>query len=445
MSSSRPFHNPWPVQTPVAAGSELPSPPSAHPRKRSLKRRRIRDEFAASTSKSARRQVVADQAEVDKALTDCQFNSGNNIISCFPSADTTIAQHQWASFVWNSRRPDITQTNLVDIFLFHGDSREQILHYRQVRNPSDQAGRINAQVNDSWWGSNGVKWNGENISYPFYWVLISSEKTLDGNQIAQPTFTAVQTTYADSVLASIASSSASAASVSSVSAASASSLTATITRSPVPTSSGAGSLQPSSSSSSFPHWAIAVIVVLGFLAIAATCVLAFLIIRRVRRRRQDELDSNRNSMGSASPMMANAGAPSSPLLAGGVLAGAGSVHNPEPPSVLHDMHDGASTISRTGSAAAGGAGDSGPFSGADAAIMADAFRKMLRKPDFAGGPVEEDATGTEDENGKGKHVMINRELAEEGRDIRSVRSERGVKVETLSDSGDTVQDHGDRE
>ncbi|KAF9465709.1 hypothetical protein BDZ94DRAFT_298536 [Collybia nuda] len=31
----------------------------------------------------------------------------------------------------------------------------------------------------------------------------------------------------------------------------------------------------------------------------------------------------------------------------------------------------------------------GPFSGADAAIMADAFRKMLRKPDFSERPVEE--------------------------------------------------------
>jgi hypothetical protein len=80
----------------------------------------------------------------------------------------------------------------VDIFLFHGDSRQQILHYPRVRNPSDQAGRINAQVNDSWWGSNGVRWNGKNISYPFYWVLIPSDKTIDGNQIAQPTFTAVR-------------------------------------------------------------------------------------------------------------------------------------------------------------------------------------------------------------------------------------------------------------
>lgn len=95
--------------------------------------------------------------------------------------------------------------------------------------------------------------------------------------------------------------------------------------------------------------------------------------------------------------------------------------------------DGASTISRTGSA-----GEGGPFSGADAAIMADAFRKMLRKPDFAGRPVEE---GDSPEAPERQSEMINRELAEEGRDIRSVSSSRGVKVETMSDSGDTVQDY----
>lgn len=69
--------------------------------------------------------------------------------------------------------------------------------------------------------------------------------------------------------------------------------------------------------------------------------------------------------------------------------------------------------------------------------MADAFRKMLRKPDFADQPVEEGESPEEPSNVD----MIGRELAEEGRDIRSVSSERGVRVETLSDGGDTVQDH----
>ena len=140
-------------------------------------------------------------------------------------------------------------------------------------------------------------------------------------------------------------------------------------------------------------------------------------------------------------MIANAGNQSSPLLAGvgGVVPRPSDEKSPgmrDEPSVV--ANDGASSISHAGSATAGG--NEGPFNAHDAAIMADAFRKMLRKPDFAGQPVEDEA-----ETSEGKEEteeMINRELAEEGRDIRSVRSERGVKVETHSDAGDTMQEHG---
>ena len=62
--------------------------------------------------------------------------------------------------------------------------------------------------------------------------------------------------------------------------------------------------------------------------------------------------------------------------------------------------------------------------------MADAFRKALRKPDFAG-PIEE-GDGPEGQEQK-EHQLLSRELAEEGRDIRSVGSSRDVRVETLSD------------
>ncbi|KAG6853044.1 hypothetical protein C0991_007300 [Blastosporella zonata] len=432
---SRSLDSPWPERTPPAE-RVLTSP------KRSLKRRRIRDDALASTSKTARRQVVVDQPEVAQALIDCQINSGNQVISCFPIADTVAAQHQWVSFVWNSRRPEITQANLVDIFLFHGDSRQQILHYPDVINPSDQAGQINAQVNDSWWGDRATLFKGKNISYPYYWVLIPSGTTLDSNAIAQPTFTAVQTTLADFVVASISSASAaSASSASSESAASASSQSAAsasagITSPSSPTSTA--SLQPGSANKDFPQWAIAVIVVLGFLAIAASCVLVFLIMRRIKRRRQ-EYESNRNSMGSASPMianMANTGGPSSPLLGAAAIAGSIAGHDARDRDGASIVHDGASTMSRTGSAA----NNEAPFSGEDAAIMADAFRKMLRKPDFAARPAEEGESPDGPDAGEGGESILGRELAEEGRDIRSVRSERGVRVETLSDGGDRVQD-----
>lgn len=130
--------------------------------------------------------------------------------------------------------------------------------------------------------------------------------------------------------------------------------------------------------------------------------------------------------------MAHTGnSPASPLLVGGVAAERQSSVGHRAPSVVSP--DGASTISRVGSV-----GDSGPFSGADAAIMADAFRKALRKPDFAGRPVEEGESPENHEGGDNEDLLLNRHLAEEGRDIRSVSSSRGVRVETLSDAGDTV-------
>jgi len=118
-------------------------------------------------------------------------------------------------------------------------------------------------------------------------------------------------------------------------------------------------------------------------------------------------------------------------------------------------HDGASTYSDSG----------GPFSGADAAIMAQAFRKTLRQPDFAGRPVEEGESPEQPEgSGEGAlgagaggttatgasplvqvhrrgtassapeetgSAVMSQELAEEGRDIRSVSSSRGVTVESV--------------
>ncbi|QRW19958.1 hypothetical protein RhiXN_08933 [Rhizoctonia solani] len=69
-------------------------------------------------------------------------------------------------------------------------------------------------------------------------------------------------------------------------------------------------------------------------------------------------------------------------------------------------------------------------SGQDAAIMASAFRAMLRKPDFASRPEEEDESPEE------RNVRdMKEQLAEEGRDIQSVRSERGVRVHNTAEDG----------
>ncbi|KAI0352632.1 hypothetical protein OH77DRAFT_1497872 [Trametes cingulata] len=435
----------------------------------SLKRRRPRD---PSGSREARDTSIADQPQISAALDRC-FNSPNNVISCWPETGTTVAQHEFASFVWNSRLPQWAQTELVNIYLFQADTGEQVVNYTNVPNPLFEAGLKHVQVNDSWWGSRGDQWNGQNISFPFYFVITRNDKPLDNSIIPQSTFTAVQTTFADSILASMSSSSAAAASsrsaasasLSSASAASASALSASrasgsITGTPAATNSdgtpATGSVQGASNGTSFPHWAIAVIVVLGFLALVASGILAFYIMRRLRQRR-DAMLSHRNSMGSSTPMMANAdrGGPQSPTLGSSALgtlgAGAGlgygaAAYGGARPASPGEGHDGASMMSR--------ASDAGPFSGADAAIMANAFRQALRKPDFADRPVEEGESPDDPGSGAaaaggggagpGHSHLINQELAEEGRDIRSVSSSRGVKVETLSgDDTDTatVQDH----
>ena len=181
-----------------------------------------------------------------------------------------------------------------------------------------------------------------------------------------------------------------------------------------------GSLQ-ASSQSDFPHWGIAVIVVLGFFAILALGILGFLLVRRARRNRSLR-SSRRGSIGSASPMITGAGgAPQSPMME----------QTPAPRPASLSPNDGSSMISHAHSSET-------PFSGADAAIMADAFRKALRKPDFAGRTIEE---GDSPESAEQKeHLLLSRELAEEGRDIRSVGSSRDVRVETLTDAEDKIKD-----
>ena len=47
----------------------------------------------------APRQIIADQSQVSQAESRCQLLSGNDIISCFPTASTVIPQEEWATFV----------------------------------------------------------------------------------------------------------------------------------------------------------------------------------------------------------------------------------------------------------------------------------------------------------------------------------------------------------
>jgi hypothetical protein len=202
-----------------------------------------------------------------------------------------------------------------------------------------------------------------------------------------------------------------------------------------------GNVQSGSGNGDFPHWAIAVIVVLGFLAIVAGGIAAWLIMRRMRQRRTSAANS-RNSVNSGTPIMGHSagGDVHSPLMAeagfgaaagaGGLAAGA-ALHKEEPARAdKHLTSDGASTISRAHS-------ESAPFSGADAAIMADAFRKALRKPEFPAGVEEGDTPDSQKDRREAE--LLGAELATEGRDLRSVGSSRDVRVQSASDHG-----HDDR-
>ena len=77
-----PDSRPWPrpTQPPSPVALQYPRP---------FKRRRMLE----------RRQVIADQEGVIAAQRQCQVFSGNEVISCFPTTSTVVAQGEWASFV----------------------------------------------------------------------------------------------------------------------------------------------------------------------------------------------------------------------------------------------------------------------------------------------------------------------------------------------------------
>ncbi|KDN33621.1 hypothetical protein RSAG8_13285, partial [Rhizoctonia solani AG-8 WAC10335] len=349
-------------------------------------------------------------------------NVGNDVLSCYPTDNTTVVQGGWTRFVWNYRYPEYIGYGSLDIYLFHADSGTQAANWTNVPNDSEWIG---ISVSDQFWGTRGVTgWqDGRNQTMPFYFVAVSAGAALNGGETRLATFTAIQTRLPDSYFQS----QSSVASVSSVasmsqtslfaqSTASVSSVAATATAGP-----GNGSLQSGAGNDSFPKWAIALLVILGALALAALMLLGWLSARNLRTRQR-----RRQSTGSSTPMMA---APNQST-------------QPEP-STSPIEHPPASIVGRPVSIRRGGSlinandgasnrsGETGPISGQDAAILAGAFRAMMRKPDFASRP-DEEGESPEEKNAR----ELKEQLAEEGRDIQSVRSERGVRVHTAEDGSE---------
>lgn len=136
------------------------------------------------------------------------------MISCFPYTSTVFAQDEWAtfvctsptstfspeglrikprlSFVGNSRLPQWAQTNLVNIYLFQADSGDPVANQTNVTNPSGRAGQVHFQINDTWWGPRGSNWDGQNQSFPFYFLITRNDKSISNTDIPQATFTAVR-------------------------------------------------------------------------------------------------------------------------------------------------------------------------------------------------------------------------------------------------------------
>lgn len=307
----------------------------------------------------------------------------------------------------------------IDLYLRNADSDQMMGKWNATR----QSGELKLLVDDTWWDSRSVTlWTGQPRNWTFYWVLVPAGTVLNGGEPHQPTFTVVQTALPNYALASSSSAMASASS------ASVSQLLASESEAAVESASKAlqTNQQLSSGANDFPAWAIALVVVLCVVTLTSILSLVFLLQRHLRKKQYSD-DNRRNSMGSESPMMATAD-PSSPITHESSYAG----HPVVLPAVARSVaHDGASVHSK---------GTADPMiSTNEAAYMADAFRKALRKPDFTDRPPEE-GESPESNAVQTEEQLLKSELAGEGRNIRSVSSERGVRVVTDSEEGGTKRD-----
>lgn len=91
----------------------------------------------------------------------------------------------------NSRHPDFTQFNLVDIALKRADTGDIILQFLNQTNPTNRAGALPVIANDTWWGASGADWPGTNVAFPLCFIIVPSGKGFDYIP-PQSTFTAIR-------------------------------------------------------------------------------------------------------------------------------------------------------------------------------------------------------------------------------------------------------------
>ncbi|CAH7671377.1 hypothetical protein BY996DRAFT_4581293 [Phakopsora pachyrhizi] len=351
----------------------------------------------------------------------------NAVLSCFPQSNTSIVQHTWSKFIWNNNYPTFIGARDVDIYLFNAQSETPVANWTSI---SNDRGMIGIYAGDDWFPPIKTWQNGRNISYPYFFVITNAGAPLTGGEQHQATFTAVQTApQAAFVSASVAS-------------ASLSSLTSLALPSSSPTS-----LQNGSSDDSFPKWEIALIVILGTFALLAFFIAAYLAFNNARRRRQIRLwhqsaaGGSTGSIGSNSPMIQNneGAALMGNQKGGAAVASARDMNSPSssrPGSPLSaSVANANSMIPLAGDAklTEKPSSDSGDatITSVDASIMADAFRKALRKPEFAffGGRGSDTAHG----------LSVELEKQKEDHDAtfsKRIRDSMHAQVVSLSDAED---------
>lgn len=119
-------------------------------------------------------------------VPDCS-NVDNSIYYCYPTSDSVFYESNWTRLLWNYRNPVFTGASSLDVYLFHADSEAQVWQLSDVPNAYRS---LAIQVNASWFPSPP---DNESHTSPFYFAVVPSGTTLDGSISLGPTFNAVQT------------------------------------------------------------------------------------------------------------------------------------------------------------------------------------------------------------------------------------------------------------
>jgi len=181
-----PYSAPWPAQTPHPTASSSSSSPISVQKKGKRAEKAPRNVMDLTLESRG----IANQSEIDTAKAQC-FDSDNAVYSCWPLNSTFVDQGDSTQFVWNSNQPSFRQFNLVDIALIRADNGHTVSTFLSQTNPTNRAGFIPLTVDDPWWGSDGSRWDGTPLSFPFYFLV---DTTGDDFRTAQPqaTFTAIR-------------------------------------------------------------------------------------------------------------------------------------------------------------------------------------------------------------------------------------------------------------